>query len=155
MKESEVWKEVPGWESYQVSSHGRVKSLKKNLIRKVHPSREGYLQVNLIVGDRRKMWSVHRLVAYTFLGLDLDDKWQIVLHLDDDKTNNHVSNLKVGTYRENNAHMIKDNEWGISKRKDGAYYIAVQHRGERRCTTRVNYDDAIALRDKWWKEMTE
>lgn len=46
--------------------------------------------------------SVHQLLALTFLDKDYLTKGLCVMHLDDDKTNFKLSNLKVSTYSENN-----------------------------------------------------
>jgi len=45
---------------------------------------------------------IHILLALTFLDKDYLEKGLCVMHLDDDKTNYKLSNLKVSTYSENN-----------------------------------------------------
>lgn len=44
--------------------------------------------------------SAHRFVAYYFLG-DIAKTSEVIRHLDDDKTNNKLSNLKPGTRSQN------------------------------------------------------
>lgn len=98
---SEVWQNIEGYDDYQVSNYGRVKSLKFGKERILKPKKEsnGYLRVGLYKDRKIKFHSVHRLVAQTFLkpvvGKDC------VNHLDEDKTNNHVENLEWCTYKEN------------------------------------------------------
>lgn len=46
--------------------------------------------------------AVHQLLALTFLDQDYLDKGLCVMHLDDNKQNYSLLNLKVGTYSENN-----------------------------------------------------
>ena len=66
----------------------------------------GYLEVNLQLGDRRNGHSkyVHRLVAEAFLGEI--PKGYNVNHKDFDKTNNIISNLEVVTYSQNSKHAF-------------------------------------------------
>lgn len=105
----EIWKDVPNYEGlYQVSNLGNVKSLPKkvngkNLKEKLlTPCKNsgGYLWVKFTVNKIEKSFSVHRLVAITFLGKsDL-----VVNHKDLNKLNNCLENLEYLTLRENNHH---------------------------------------------------
>lgn len=91
----EVWKNVKGYEGlYQVSSEGRVKSLKfsKERILKVGKEGGGYLFVNLCKEGKVKKFKVHRLVASTFL--PNPDNLLEINHIDEDKTNNRVENIE-------------------------------------------------------------
>lgn len=97
MKIIEQWKPVEGFENYEVSNLGRVKSLNYNRtgIEKVLKSqkrRDGYLQVGLRKDGKLKMFLVHRLVSTAFIPnpLGLPE----VNHRDEVKTNNCVSNLE-------------------------------------------------------------
>ena len=49
---------------------------------------------------RGKNYKIHRLVCEAFHGLPPDDK-PIVIHIDEDATNNRPENLKWGTQKEN------------------------------------------------------
>ena len=98
----EEWKDIKGYEGlYQVSNLGRVKSLKfgKERILKTGVDRYGYISVNLYKNNKRKLCKVHRLVAEAFIP-NLENKPE-VNHLDEDKTNNMVSNLEWCTRNEN------------------------------------------------------
>lgn len=98
----EEWKNIIGYEGlYQVSSYGRVKSLKfgkENLLKHKKDS-GGYLQVGLCKDGKRKIFLVHRLVAQAFLP-NLDNLPQ-VNHKDENKENNCVSNLEWCTCKYN------------------------------------------------------
>ena len=66
----------------------------------------GYLQVGLnVFGEKRKNYSIHRLVAETFIGLC--PKGKEVSHQDDDPSNNALTNLKYETHRENMRRSIE------------------------------------------------
>ena len=93
----EIWKDIEGYENlYQVSNLGRVKSLNYN-----HTGKEkimkakkdkGYLRVQLYKDGKPKFYSVHRLVATSFL--PNPNNLSQVNHIDEDKSNNIVDNLE-------------------------------------------------------------
>lgn len=62
----------------------------------------GYFQVPLNKNGKRKMCSVHILVAKTFLKQRC--KTDIVNHKDGNKQNNNLENLEWISYSENNKH---------------------------------------------------
>lgn len=91
----EIWKNIFGYEGlYQISNHGRVKSLKfgKEKILKSRKDKYGYHQVILSKEGKIKNHLIHRLVAYAFI--DNPNNLPQVNHKDEDKTNNMVENLE-------------------------------------------------------------
>jgi len=101
----EEWRDIEGFEGrYQVSNEGRVRSLNYNRTEKVKVMKcrmntNGYHQVPLTKDGKMKMYLVHRLVYESFVGQIPDDMQ--VNHLDEVKTNNSLSNLKLTTPSEN------------------------------------------------------
>lgn len=94
----EVFKPVSGYEGmYEVSSFGRVRSFKGNTTRilKGCPNSNGYPLVSLFRDGKTKSFNVHRLVAAAHLGPAPADRPH-VLHADDVKANNRISNLRYG-----------------------------------------------------------
>ena len=65
----------------------------------------GHLGVNLTQHGRYRLFSVHVLIARTFIG-ERPTSAHIVMHYDDDPTNNHVTNLQYGLPSENSAQMV-------------------------------------------------
>lgn len=115
INEVEVWKTIDGYEDYQVSNLGRVKSFKykKELILKSNPNRKGYLQLKITNNKKHKSFAVHVLVAMMFHGHKPDGTSKIVVdHIDNNKLNNHADNLRLTTNRENAS---KDRKGGTSK----------------------------------------
>lgn len=90
----EQWRPVKGFEGYEVSSLGRVKSLKygKERILKSQKDVWGYLQVRLYRNGKVKPFYVHRLVAEAFLQNPYG--FEQVNHIDEIKTNNCVENIE-------------------------------------------------------------
>jgi hypothetical protein len=102
----EIWKDIKGHEGlYQISNFGRVKSFMSSnvIILKNTPDSNGYLRVRLSSKySYRKTHKIHVLVATHFLGHEPDGTTRIVVdHIDEDKHNNHVSNLQLISNREN------------------------------------------------------
>jgi hypothetical protein len=117
----EVFLPIDGFPNYEVSNYGNVRNIKKNIILKPY-LREGYGVVDLFFhGKNRSPTLVHRLVITTFE--NNNDHKPFVDHIDNNKSNNCLFNLRFVTYRENNFNksMRSDNSSGIkgiSWRKD-------------------------------------
>ena len=73
---NEIWKDIEGYEGlYQVSNFGNVKSLNykrsgREKILKPSKDNDGYLHVNLCKNNNQKGFTIHRLVAKTFIIFD-------------------------------------------------------------------------------------
>lgn len=104
---NEVWRDVVGYEGrYMVSNLGRVKSLSKKhgfLVKKEKIISQfdsnGYCRIKLNKDGKSRKYFVHRLVAEAFIG-DKGDKQEID-HIDTDRRNNCVENLRWCTKKEN------------------------------------------------------
>ena len=114
----EVWKDVKGYEGlYQVSNLGRVKRATTGKVLKACKITGGYLGVTLYKNSIVSSTKIHRLVAQAFIPNN-ENKPQ-VNHIDEDKTNNVVSNLEWVTAKENSNHGTRNERIGkvISKSK--------------------------------------
>ena len=106
---SEVWKSVPGFSDYQVSSNGRVKRIKNHLgqdidrpmARTLNPN--GYYKMLLHQKGKGATRYVHEMVANAFHGAPKGDRNQIN-HKNGNKQNNKASNLEWTTRSENMKH---------------------------------------------------
>lgn len=111
----ERWKPIFGYDGmYEVSSLGRVRSLKFGKVRvlSVSKNNSGYLQVVLCKDGKVKHLLIHRLVANAFIPNDNIFNTEIN-HRNEDKTENKVSNLEWCSAQYNNTyndlHLRKKN----------------------------------------------
>lgn len=114
----ENWRPIPGWDAYEASDLGRVRSLDR--IIKFKDGRNAhvkgrllslrlhvgtpYRRVGLLQDGRSQRKYVHQLVMMAFVGEA--PAGQEVRHLDGNSTNNRLSNLKYGTKSENNFDQV-------------------------------------------------
>jgi len=115
--ETELWKEIPGYEGlYAVSSTGQIKSLSRYITRtyrgqeitqrlsgrvlKPNVNTRGYRYVVLRRNGRSETREIHRLVALAFLPPPVVRGSQ-VRHLDGNRLNNDLNNLEWGTASQN------------------------------------------------------
>lgn len=105
----EEWRPIRGWNGYHISSWGRVVGPSGQL-RLSHKGQWGHLKVTIHVRNRKRDYSVHRLVAEAFLG-PCPPGYE-VRHLDGIAWNNHVENLRWGTSEENKADAIRHGTMG-------------------------------------------
>ena len=103
----EIFKKIKGFEKYEISNFGRVKSFcwGKERILKNQKDSNGYLYVRPSKNGKLLIKSLHRMVAEAFL--KLDKKRLQVNHIDGNKGNNNINNLEWCTPKENNIHAIK------------------------------------------------
>lgn len=114
-RETEEWLPVAGYEKhYEVSSHGRVRSIDriversdgktqtiKGRMRKLKTTWSGHQQIPLKVSGKTSWAAVHRLVLTAFNGPCPDGMEGC--HNDGNPANNHIDNLRWDT-RSNNAY---------------------------------------------------
>ena len=100
----EVFRSIDGYNNYAISTFGKVKNTKTGKILKGFDNGHGYLQIDLYENAIRKNCYVHRLVANAFL--DNPDDKECVDHRNNDKTNNHLTNLRWATTKENAMNQI-------------------------------------------------
>jgi hypothetical protein len=104
--QKEIWKTIDGYENYQVSNLGNVKSLnyrKTGLPMLLNPvtNSSGYYNVCLYSNGFKKIIHVHQLVAIAFLSHTPCGFKFVVNHKNFIKTDNRLTNLEIVTNREN------------------------------------------------------
>ncbi|MGK9270465.1 NUMOD4 motif-containing HNH endonuclease [Williamsia muralis] len=116
---SEEWRPIAGYEGqYEVSSHGRVRSMRRLVAARGGSQRvqherilrpallsTGHLMVRLSSHGVGKSRSVHRLVLLAFAGPPPEGC--VCLHRDGVHTNNRIENLHWGTSSENTVDQVR------------------------------------------------
>jgi hypothetical protein len=107
------WKKIIGYETYEVSDAGNVRNSTTGLVLKKEIDIHGYYRISLSKHGKHKSGRIHRLAATAFI-TNLDNK-PCVDHIDNCKTNNHITNLRWATITENNmnAKISKKNTSGV------------------------------------------
>lgn len=108
----EIFKDIPEYEGlYQVSNYGNIKSVSREVwngkiyykskerILKPKLRKNGYLLVTLSKNNIQKDWLIHRLVAISFI--PNPNNFTEIDHIDNNKRNNKVENLKWCNHKEN------------------------------------------------------
>jgi len=127
----EIWKEVPNYENYMVSSRGNVKSMSYNgagreRVMKQSLMKNGYLFLNLCKESKVKMFYTHQLVAMAFLGHVRCGHRLEVNHIDENKRNNNLSNLELLTQEQHKAKSVNKTSsyLGVSWNKPAKRWIS-------------------------------
>jgi hypothetical protein len=114
-----VWRSVPGFEHYEVSSHGEVRSIDRDVPTRHHgwegtrrlkgktlkqfDNKDGYPVVSM--GAKSKVYGVHQLVAWAFHGMPGDG--EVIDHINGDKHDNRPENLEYVTPSENTKRQYR------------------------------------------------
>ena len=94
----EKWEPILKNTNYEISNYGRFRN-KKGKILKLNINARGYLYCNISTNGKITKVKIHRLVAKTFI--DNPNNKDTVNHIDGNKLNNHVNNLRWCTIGEN------------------------------------------------------
>lgn len=124
-EDKEIWAEIQGHEGYEVSSHGRIRSWKRQkglgkgkgcewvIDKNSSPHIKSFnLTLSYATVQFHPPEYVHRLVAKTFIPNPY--QYTEIDHIDRNKANNHISNLRWCSRIENvlNTKIRKDNTSG-------------------------------------------
>tara|TARA_R110000822_G_scaffold224614_1_gene357557 strand:- start:138 stop:713 length:576 start_codon:yes stop_codon:yes gene_type:complete len=106
--------------NYSVSNLGRIRCDTTNKIRKPSKDTNGYYIVLMYnsIDKVNKCKSVHRLIAQAFIP-NLENK-ELIDHIDGNRTNNILSNLRWATSQENARNRKK--RTGTSSQYKGGYF---------------------------------
>jgi len=120
---TEIWKEIKQCPKYEISSMGRIRNKEFLNIRKIESS-----------GDKQKIklddvyYWVHDLVANAFL--ENPYKSTVVVHIDKNRSNNDISNLKWFVKSTKKIEAKETNNYTISYNQNGKFYIYFEQTGK-------------------------
>ena len=132
----EEFKIIPGFNNYSGNKNGQIKNNLTDKILNYSSNGEGYIRVGLKNQDGQvKFLRVHRVIAELFIENTDPTKYTIVDHLDRNRSNNCVTNLRWATPSEN--------QQNTTKRKDtfGKYKGINFSKKENKWTARITIDN--------------
>lgn len=106
---------------YYVNKRGDVYSSFANRLLKPYVDHDGYKRIDYYYDNKQKHIKIHKMVYECWVG-KIDNKKQIS-HRDDDKNNNHYTNLYLGSQKENikdcidNGHRVGNSQLLIIQNK--------------------------------------
>jgi hypothetical protein len=126
----EIWKDIEGFVGYyKISNIGNVKSVERivnysdnrlriynSAIIKSHICGRGYNVIKLTKNKSKKTFYIHQLVAMAFLNHKPNGNKIVVDHIDNNKNNNDLLNLRLLSNMENimRYHNSKKNKLKIN-----------------------------------------
>lgn len=94
-----IWKTIPDYPNYEASNDGRIRrALNGRELKTQYQDMRKYCQVSLFYNKKKYLKKVARLVWAAFNGCDCA---LTIDHIDKDKSNNHISNLRCVSNIEN------------------------------------------------------
>lgn len=115
----EIYKDLVGYGNrYEVSNTGKVRLKDSKKILKQYKHR-GYMYVGLYYDGKVRNQRVHRLIAKTFFN-DFTEQC-VVMHLDNNTSNNNINNLKCGTQSDNMQQCLADGRFHYPTKKIKQY----------------------------------
>lgn len=113
----EEWKQVQGYESYEISNQGRVRNQAGHIM-KPYIKADGYACIKLCKNNIRKNFRIHRLVAQAFI--PNPENKEFVDHINGIRNDNRVENLRWCTRAENNNFELARKHNSESKKNSEA-----------------------------------
>ena len=88
----EEFKKIEEYDNYEISNLGNVRNFDTGRILKPRKNTDGYYYVGLYKDRFQKNFYIHRLVGYAFI--PNPQNLREIDHIDQNKTNNSISNLR-------------------------------------------------------------
>jgi hypothetical protein len=148
----EEWRKIDSAPNYEVSNLGRVRSTHRSvctngyqpndvaILKPICRGKTGYYCVHIHINGKKKMVDIHRLVALAFIENERPKDFNMVNHIDGDKTNNRVDNLEWCNCSMNMLHAYKH---GLQKNGNIRPVIQTYSNGDYLCAFKSIAEAAI------------
>ena len=110
------------YDNYIIYDNGTVQNKKTKRILKKSLDTSGYYKVNLYKNGKRKTFRIHQLVAKHFIPNPMLKGY--IDHIDQNRLNNNVSNLRYVTNQENCFNRIETLDTGVCFIESRNKYLA-------------------------------
>lgn len=128
----EEWKDIKGYDGYQVSNFGNVRTHNKKTHTERHgvrhwkdrvlrPKGEVYAtgyRVDLWKNGKPHTFLIARLVAFTFFEEDIENHYLTVNHIDGNRFNNQIENLEIIPLKDNITHGFATGLYSACKKTE-------------------------------------
>nr|QBK88364.1 MAG: HNH endonuclease [Mimivirus LCMiAC01] len=108
INDTEIWRDIDGYDIYMISNLGRIKNKNTNRILKLQLNK-GYYVVTLYNKNKKSKQVthfVHRLIAKAFI--ENKENKKVVDHINNIKTDNRAINLRYATHSQNTSYYYKN-----------------------------------------------
>jgi hypothetical protein len=125
---AEQWRDIPGWQGYQVSDLGRVRHWNSDSWWMLKQNKQGGHKVFVVLSIHSKKWTVmvDRLVMEAFVGAR---KGRWIIHTNHNTKDNTLDNMQYATRKEY-IQWFRDHQIAIGKTKGAEHRAAVVQRRE-------------------------
>lgn len=109
----EEFKIITNYPRYSISNLGNIKNNKTNKYMMPALGSHGYLNITLSDKGNKKTFTLHKLLGLYFIPNPYN--YKCIDHIDRNKLNNNISNLRWVSYTQNNqnASLCKNNKTGV------------------------------------------
>ena len=136
---------------YHITIDGRVINTKTGRELKQQVSK-GYQRLMLCNKGVERMFTLHRLLGEAFLPRSCEFSAITIDHIDRNKSNNNLSNLRLADTKTQNQNRIQIGKSGHQYiRQQGNYYEVYFTKNQKYCFSKrfKNLEDAIKCRDEY------
>jgi len=163
-----IYKNIPAFPKYDAGSDGTIRNAKtKRVLKNPSINNCGYRLAIIYRDNKRVCRTVHRLLGIAFLNLPERSKL-VVDHINRDKLDNRLENLRVITQAENLLHSsVNLNRWknrcvthpmlNIQHRPRDSrikpYYLVIEHKGKKAVSKHFgSLAEAQCVRNRFYKD---